>query len=610
MLKRCFAVCLVMTGKLTYVVVALVLALVVTASIAHAQQVSPQYFTCTEIIPGVPGSTLSHVIVWLSLSNVTTSNGLLYLLDQMYYNPSSPYFHHFITPQEFAEWYSPPSYVFSYITGLAESYGLTVNYTFPMLIEATGNASAVDNFISALQMAPSNVSQWILAGECIPLGYFVVNSKAPQYEPTIVKTPLPSGLSPRQLLSSAVRVSGRPAYAKLNMAQLVAQYLLAKPSLIGMAYAINTLRSAQEEWGYSVIWFPFGLELMYDELPLFYSGYTGQHVTIAIVDAFGDFNFTAASQGIYQNIACQDLATFDYIFYLPPPASCQVIYPTGEPILTPQNINIAVGWAFESALDAEYAHTMAPGANMLLVVSPDSGDDLYVDIEYVVNNSLANFISLSWGMWEDMYYPSQIIYGYDEIFMQAAAEGIGVFAASGDSGAYDVLWFYYNMLMEPSAVYPASDPWVTGVGGTELFAQFVVNYTQRMETAWNWNPWIGWGSGGGYSFYFPETLGQELIGIQYELPRLQYVYEPDLSIWFNTTGMRGVPDLAADADPFTGVFIVINGFISGLWGGTSLATPLTAGMAATIQSYLYGRGLNYVTGVLAPRIGLVFKHKS
>ncbi|MGC9180934.1 MAG: protease pro-enzyme activation domain-containing protein, partial [Vulcanisaeta sp.] len=164
----------------------------------HAQQA--QYFTCGEVVPGVSGSNPSHALVWLWLSNVTTSNGLLYLLDQMYYNVSSPYFHRFITPQQFAAWYSPPSYVFSYITSIAEQNGLVVNYTFPMLIEASGNASAVDNFLMALQSAPSNITQWILAGECVPLGYFYVNSKMPQYTPTIVKSPLPSGLTPQYLL--------------------------------------------------------------------------------------------------------------------------------------------------------------------------------------------------------------------------------------------------------------------------------------------------------------------------------------------------------------------------------------------------------------------------
>jgi subtilase family serine protease len=272
------------------------------------------------------------------------------------------------------------------------------------------------------------------------------------------------------------------------------------------------------------------------------------------------------------------------------------------PTLTPYNLGTAEGWAWESALDIEYAHTMAPGANILLVISPTSGDDLYVDIEYVVNNSLANFISLSWASPEDVYYippPSyNLLYAYDEIFMQAAAEGIGVFAASGDWGAFDL----FIIPFEPSVWYPASDPWVTGVGGTELYVQFINGITQRMETAWNWNPFFMWGSSGGYSFTFNETPGQALISIPYELP---YVYEPNLGIWFNTVGHRGVPDIAADADPFTGVLIVLNGVIPPYFiGGTSLATPLSAGMTTTVQSAVP----MFTIGDLAPNLYLIYHY--
>ena len=570
-------------GKILIIAIA-TLILALTAPI-HAQQFppgpssAPQYFMCTEVVPGVPGSGLSHVIVWLRLSNVTTSNGLLYLLDQMYYNPSSPYFHEFITPQEFASWYSPPNYVFTYIENLAAQYGLIVNYTFPMLIEATGNVNDVDNFLTALQSAPADISQWILAGECIPIGYFYVNSKLPQYKPMIVKGTLPPGVTPQYVLQHAVKINGKPAYT-----------ILGKPSQI-LFYPFE-------------IWLPSGLEFIYDEYPVFSSGYFGQGYTIAIVDAFGDFNFTLASQYVYQSVACNDLYTFDQLFGLPNPPSCQVIYPTGIPILTPNDTSTAEGWAGESALDIEYAHTMAPGSNILLVVSPTSGDDLFVDVEYVVNNSLANFISLSWGAYEDVYYPPpayNLLYAYDEIFMQAAAEGIGVFAASGDSGAFDTGWLSLNMPMEASVSNPASDPWVTGVGGTTLYAYITpTGQVIRNEYAWDWNPYFMWGSGGGYSFAFPETPGQALVHIVYERT---YVYEPDLGINFYTVGHRGVPDIAADANPFTGVLIVLNGTLTGPIGGTSLATPLSAGMTATIQSYL---GKSYVIGDLAPNLYLLY----
>ncbi len=572
--------------NLSILSVAIALAVaVLVAPMAHAPMPSqtpsttPQYFTCAEIIPGISGSNPSHVVVWLRLSNVTTPNGLNYLLSQMYYNPTSPYFHSFITPSQFASWYSPPSSVVSYITSLASQYGLTVLYTFPMLIEASGSASAVDGFLTALQSAPSNIQQWILAGECIPIGYFAANSKGPVYKPSYVKTPLPQGYTVSQVLNNAVKVNGKPAYT-----------ILGRPSQF-YAYPFE-------------IWLPFGLEFIYDEYPVFISGYLGQGYTIAIVDAFGDFNFTIANQQLaYQDVACNDLYTFDQIFGLPNPPSCQVIYPTGMPILTPYNLGIAEGWAGETALDIEYAHAMAPGANILLVVSPDSGDDLFVAVEYVVANQLANFISLSWGASEDVFYMPPVsynlLYGYDEIFMQAAAEGIGVFAASGDWGAFDL--FVYPI--EPSVIYPASDPWVTGVGGTTLYATISPTFmVTRTEYAWNWNPLFMWGTGGGYSFTFPETIGQSLIGITYERP---FVYEPDLGIDFYTVGHRGVPDIAADANPFTGVLIVLNGVIPPyIVGGTSLATPLSAGMMATVQSTMP----TFTIGDLAPTLYLLYEY--
>jgi subtilase family serine protease len=561
-----------MSAWFRYVIPLVILMVALVSVPIHAQ--APQYITCTEVVPGVPGSGLSHVIVWLRLSNVTTSNGLLYLLDQMYYNPSSPYFHEFITPQEFASWYSPPGYVFTYIENLAAQYGLIVNYTFPMLIEATGNASSVDNFLTALQSAPADISQWILAGECIPIGYsfpVIGQHKVQQYSPMIVKGTLPPGVTPQYVLQHAVRINGKPAYF------IIAQQMYP-----------------------SEVWLPFGLEFIYDELPLLQSGYNGSGYTIAIVDAFGDFNFTLASQYVYQSVACNDLYTFDQLFGLPNPPSCQVIYPTGVPILTQYNLYLAKGWAGESALDIEYAHTMAPGANITLVVSPDQGDDLFVDVEYVVNNSLANFISLSWGLPEDLYFISP--YVYDEIFMQAAAEGIGVFVASGDHGAFDV----FIIPIEPSVSYPASDPWVTAVGGTTLYAYITpTGQVIRNEYAWNWGPYQSpypkwWGSGGGYSFTFPETPGQALVHIVYERT---YVYEPDLGINFYTVGYRGVPDIAADANSYTGVQIVLNGMLVSPFGGTSLAAPLSAGMTATIQSYL---GKSFIIGDLAPTLYLLY----
>jgi subtilase family serine protease len=467
--------------------------------------------------------------------------------------------------------------VFNYIKAVVNSSGLSLGYIFPMAVEASGNASAVDAALFALSTAPANVSAWIIAGECVPLGYFTAQSK-PLFKPLYVKIPLNS---------------------TLELAGPNTTYIGGRPAQIILPHGIE-------------VWLPAGLQWIYDELPLFGRGLVGQGVTIGIVDAFGDVNFTLANSLVYSDTAANDLALFDRLFGLPNPPSFRVVYPLGTPILTPYNLGDSIGWSYETALDIEYAHTMAPGANIVLAVSPDAGDDLFLAVEYLTANKMADFISLSWGAFEDMYLAPpptpQLLYAYDEVFKQAAAEGIGVFAASGDSGAFDIYWQYFGLPIEPSVLYPASDPWVTGVGGTTLHAYIADGQVARIESAWNWNARYMWGSGGGYSLIFAETPGQALANIAYERP---VVLEPTLSALYNTTwlfwtvGHRGVPDIAADADPYTGVLLVVNGSLSPyLWGGTSLATPLSAGMAAVIQS-----GLGQRLGDLAPNLYLLYSRE-
>ncbi|MGC8570568.1 MAG: S53 family peptidase [Caldivirga sp.] len=553
-----------------YLLIALVLSMlaillvVIPAELRSQNQSIPLYVSCGEVVSGLPSSTPSHLIIWLHLNNIGALQGLL---NEIYYDPTSVHFHNFITPQQFDEEFSPPSSIINSIEGVLEGSGLTINYVFPMMIEASGSASNVDNALSALQKEPSNVQSWIIVGECIPLGYFIVNSTlsfTPQYHKIALNV-----TNPRVLFSNITYVNNIPTQIRYRMIE---------------------------------IWLPQGLEYIYDEYPLISSGYNGGGLSIGIVDAFGDFNIAkAASSLTYSSVACNDLITFSKYFDLPSP-SCEVIYPLGKPILTSNDLSEAEGWVYESALDIEYAHAMAPGAKIILAVSPDSGDDLFTTIEYLVNNGLVNFISLSWASPEDAYLlpppAPQLLQAYDEVFMQAAAEGIGVFAASGDWGAFDL----FVSPIEPSVWYPASDPWVTGVGGTTLRAvlsQYVIN---RVEYAWDWNTHYEWGSGGGYSFVFSETPGQSLVSITYER---SVVYEPALGAYFYTVGHRGVPDVAADADPFTGVLLIVNGALSPyVFGGTSLATPLTAGMTTTIQSYL---GYPYI-GDLAPSLYLLYHY--
>jgi subtilase family serine protease len=535
-----------------------------TVPFAQAAPVSfpePVYENC----PTTGGTTPSHLLVFFNLNNQA---GLTRFLDDAYYNPSSPSYHNFLSASQFDAQYSVPASVLKDVKSIFSSNGLVTIVTAPMLIEASGSDTQAQNALAQL-LASTGIQKYIIGAECMP--------------ETINAQSLPNAQIP----------SYTPAHHK-------GVYVGTSPLSAGGTMSGSSRCTYNEATPSGLVWFPCGLQTIYDENPLLNRGSSGSHQTIALVDAFGDPETAEASNLVYDNIACHDLRLFDGNFSLPN-SGCSVIYPTGVPVLSGLNYEVAEGWSTETAIDMQYSHAMAPQAHILEVTSSTDWDDLVASIEYVVNHQMANMISLSWGTWEDLYYYPPIsaafMVGYDEIFQQAAAQGIGVFASSGDYAAYD------PVLQEVSALSPATDPWVSAVGGTTLTATFTQQSVSRLETAWSlgsdsWNPIIG--TGGGFSMLFKEPLGQQLIHISTQVSSIP---EPALGPTFYPQGMRGEPDLSADADPATGVPVIQDGFFSPyVWGGTSLAAPLTAGMTATVQSSTRF----FTIGDLAPSLYLLY----
>lgn len=245
---------------------------------------------------------------------------------------------------------------------------------------------------------------------------------------------------------------------------------------------------------------------------------TGAGQIIAIVDAYGDPTLQS------------DLNTFSTKFGLPL-TTVRFLYPQGVPRKTDG------GWALETALDAEWAHAIAPAATLLVVVTTNSSlSNLLAGVTAAVNAG-ASQVSMSWGANEFSSESS-----YDSYFN---VPGVSFTAASGDSGA-GVIW-------------PAASPFVTSVGGTTLTLDASGNVTN--ETAWS-------GSGGGQSAYYPE---------------------PSYQTNFQTTGKRGVPDVAYDADPNTGFSVYMSTAYQGRkgWfvvGGTSAGAPQMAAIIALANS--------------------------
>jgi len=245
------------------------------------------------------------------------------------------------------------------------------------------------------------------------------------------------------------------------------------------------------------------------------------------------------------------------------------------------------GWYTEEALDVEAVHGMASDANVEYYGAASCyDDDLLAQLAQVAHDDTASIVTNSWGeptfvVIDGTLYATiddALVAAYESVFQQGALEGIGYYFSSGDNGDENAAWGYTH----PD--WPTGDPWVTSVGGTSLA---IGNANTRLfETGWGTSKWslskdgaswgqsipFQYGAGGGYSQVFAQPWYQNGV------------------VTNNPTGGRAVPDIALDADPTTGFRMgETQTFPDGVRygelreGGTSLASPLMAGVQADVQ---------------------------
>jgi subtilase family serine protease len=207
---------------------------------------------------------------------------------------------------------------------------------------------------------------------------------------------------------------------------------------------------------------PFQVQRAYNLKPLFKKGITGKGATIVIVDSFGSPTVR------------HDLAVFDKKFGLPAPPSLKIIQPAGK-VAPYKPTSTRAGWAGETDLDVEYSHVMAPGANILLVETPTSEEEgttgfpqIVTAEKYVIDHHLGGVISQSFSATEQTFPSKKSLLSLRGAYTDAAAKGVTVLAASGDSGAADVKFNEVTYYLHPVTSWPDSDPLVTGIGGTQL----------------------------------------------------------------------------------------------------------------------------------------------
>jgi kumamolisin len=259
-------------------------------------------------------------------------------------------------------------------------------------------------------------------------------------------------------------------------------------------------------------------------------------------------------------------------------------YFSGLNITPPQVISVSVDGGTNSPttpdsadgevmLDIEVAGAIAPAAKIVVYFAPNTDQGFLDAITTAVHDSTnqPSVISISWGSAESTW-TAQAMTNFDEAFQAAAAIGVTVCIASGDSGSSDGVNDGKNHVD-----FPASDPFVLGCGGTTLQASNdqIVN-----EEVWN-DGSSGGATGGGVSNMFPLPAWQDGFGVP--LPSVK-------------AGGRGVPDVSGDADPNTGYNIRVDGE-NAVFGGTSAVAPLWAGLVARINQKI-GKSIGFLNPLI------------
>ena len=527
----------------------------------------------TKHVKGSPLSSNStvHVKVWLSPRNGSQLTALARAVS----TPGSASYGHYLSASQYAGRFAPSSADVASVTAWLKQAGLKVEDTGP------------DNHFLAVAGSPAAVNAAFTAG----IRQYTVNGDSVTGATSAVT--VPSSVASHVLAITGIdtlghKVSpsstGSPDAPGSNNGHRVqlgppAGFVNAPPcsTYYGEKMATGLPSYDGQKLPYAVCGYT-GKQLR-DAYGVTASGKTGKGQSIAITDAF-------TSPWLEKDANTYSTRHGDQPFRH---GQFQVHSSRGY---DPQRVADCGGngWYGEQTLDVEAEHAMAPDANVLYYGAASCyDDDLLASMARAVTDDQASIVSNSWGeptwvMVNGVKTPvinDALVAAYDSIFLQAAAQGIGFYYSSGDNGDDLAAWGVKQ------TEFPTSDPWVTSVGGTSLAV--AADGTRKFETGWGTHKAVlsadktGWvdqgflyGAGGGCSDWF----GQ-----------------PGYQAGVTTCDKgRGVPDIAMDADPTTGMLVgeTQTFGLQTVWGkgtkygeyrigGTSLASPLLAGLNASAQ---------------------------
>ena len=528
---------------------------------------TPKFTATAKNLGKVDPSTVIDVSIWLKPHNKADLDATAKEL----YNPKSPNYRRFLSKGEFAAKYAPTAEEGKKVQEYFAAKGLKVVSVGPNnfyvrgrgTVEQVSNAFHVslNNYQVNGKTVRANTADPVVDGEAAELVASVAGLDSMAYSHPLATT-IPR-IAPASTGRDSLAAAAKPAISGVGSLPFDSKCFLGSGRTTTLTTAGSPPTATYKGNGYSnnplgCGYTPQNIQEAYNLTGLYKDGYDGKGQTIVIIDWCGSPTIT------------QDANAFSAQFGLPKltPENFNIIYtPTPSYCSSPD---------VEINIDVEWAHAIAPGAAIDLVVPPSASfQDVDQGYFYAVNYELGSVISGSYGS-EELYTPESVLITEDLISETAAVLGISANFSSGDNGDFT---FDEPAFFSASVSAPADSPYATAVGGISL--ALTANNAIAWQTGWGTNEnllaaggqisdppanggFFNFGAGGGPSTYFAKPYYQSKL---------------------NGSG-RHVPDVSWLADPFTGAYIAISEpFVVPelqytVYGGTSLACPMFAALWA------------------------------
>ncbi len=498
------------------------------------------YTSTSRLVSTAPGDQRISLAIGLKLRNQSQLSAYL----QQITSPSSPLYRRFLNPASFAAMFGPLPQSETAVVNYLRSQGLTITATYPnhLLVDATGTISQIEQ---AFQVQINNYRS--ASGTD-----FYANAAAPTLPVTIA-----SLIASVSGLDNTIRYQRHPLTSSLN-ASLNSQGASAVPCPRAGTDAVPTSYT------------PSQIASAYDFGRLYNAGILGDGQTVGLLELDG---FSSSDIGAYTSCFGGSHTVIQTI---------PIDGFNGTP-----GVNAA-----EVELDMEMVLGLAPQLSSLRVYEAANALPSYNDAWARIVSDSVPVVSTSWVFCEQGAGMSSEIQQENVFFQEAAAQGQTILAASGDMGANGCYDPQTGANSQPAVDDPASQPYVTGVGGTTLRLNLDNSY--QSEQVWNDRAINDGASGGGVSQVWQMPAWQQAPGVANAF----------------STGFREVPDVSINADPQTGydVYCTVGGCSGGgsnhgwmIFGGTSAAAPVWAAMIALAnESSLKVNG--FMVGFLNPSL--------